>query len=378
MKKRLNRLNLAIRYRFINLLDKMIAWDLLKTVSAVLSVIVIIIVSRKFIKILVLAIDGSISGETAIDIVGLKIIIAVANFLPAAIFIAVLIVLGRMYRDQEMSAIATAGGGVIRLYQAVFLLVLPLSILAYQLSLYAVPWAKEQIQVLTHKDMETAHIRGIAAGRFSEYNHGDLIFYTEKIDANQQMHHIFIQNSQYGKPGTITAEQGYLENKPGGKYIILNNGERSQGLPGHANFVLEKFSQYAVRIDKKSTAVAYQPDAISSDKLEKSEKVADKVELQKRLAIPLGVIFLSLLAVPLAKLSPRSGVYSQLLFAFLIYFIYGNISRVNYSWLKTESIPLWLGQCWVYLLMLAVTLLLLIRLYGLKWTIQNILSGNKL
>ena len=363
-------------YRFICILDRMIAWDLLKTVISVLSVIVIIIVSRKFIKILAMAIDGTISGETAIDILGLKTIVAVSNFLPASMFMAVLMVLGRMYRDQEMAAIASAGGGAIRIYRAVFLLIFPLSIVAYQLSLYASPWAEEQMLILTNKDMETADIRGIAAGRFSEYRHGDLIFYTEEIDENQRMHHIFIQNRQHGVPGTINAEYGYMKNLPTGKYIILSNGERTQGTPGQANFILEKFDEYAVRIDKKSTAVHYHRDAVSSGSLMQSEEVADKAELQKRYSIPLGMIFLSLLAVPLAKLSPRGGVYGNLLFAFLIYFIYGNITRINYSWLKTETIPLWLGEIWVYFLLLIVAAVLLTRLYGMKWILQKIKSGG--
>ncbi|NOQ35524.1 MAG: LPS export ABC transporter permease LptF [Methylococcaceae bacterium] len=355
----------------------MITWDLLKTVISVLSVIVIIIVSRKFIKVLAMAIDGTISGETALDILALKTIVAVVSFLPASIFMAVLMVLGRMYRDQEMSAIAAAGGGVMRIYRAVFLLVFPLSIIAYHLSLYAAPWAEEKMLILTNKDMETADVRGIAAGRFSEYSHGDLIFYTEEIDENQQMHNIFIQNRQHGKPGTINAKSGYLKNLEGGKYIILLEGERTQGIAGNANFILEKFDEYAVRIDKKSTAVHYHRDAISSDNLMVSEKTEDKVELQKRYAIPLGMIFLTLLAVPLAKLSPRGGVYGSLLFAFLIYFIYGNVSRVNYSWLKTETIPLWIGQIWVYLLLLFVAAMLLIRLYSFKWIMQSLKSGGR-
>jgi lipopolysaccharide export system permease protein len=365
------------RFPSITLLDRMIAWDLFKTVSAVLSVIVIIIVSRKFIKVLALAINGTISGETAIDILGLKIIVAIASFLPAAIFMAILMVLGRMYRDQEMAAIATAGGGLLFLYRAVFLLVFPLSVVAYQFSMYAAPWAEEKMLILTNKDLETADIRGISAGRFSEYSHGDLVFYTEKIDKNNQMHNIFVQNRQQGKAGTINAKYGYLKNLPNGKYIILSQGERSQGTPGQANFILETFEEYAVRIEKKSSTIAYQRDAVSTEKLKKSKKIQDKIELQKRFAIPLGVLFLSLLAVPLANLSPRGGVYGSLLFAFLIYFVYGNISRVNYSWLKTDAIPLWLGKFWVYAVMSLFTLILLIRLYGLKWVLEKLTRRSR-
>ncbi len=362
-------------YRFVGIIDKMIAWDIAKTVTAVLSVIVIIIVSRKFIKILSLAIDGTISGATALDILGLKTIVAVVNFLPAAIFMGILMVLGRMYRDQEMSAIASAGGGAARLYRAVFLLAFPLAIFTAYLSLYAAPWAEERMLLLTSKDMETADLRGIAAGRFSEYSHGDLVFYTEEIDAKLQMHKIFIQDRQHGKPNVINAEHGLLKELPGGKYVVLADGERTQGNVGEGDFTLETFKEYGVRIDKKTTPINYHREAMSSRTLFHSTQIYDKVELQQRVSMPLGILLLSFLAVPLAKLSPRSGIYGSLIFAFLIYFVYGNINQVNQSWMLKEIIPLWLGYFWVYVLLWLLGMILLIRLYGLQWLLLKFKRG---
>ncbi len=368
----------ARSYRFVGILDKMIAWDILKTLSAVLAVLVTIIVSRKFIKILSMAIDGTISGSTALDILGLKTIGAIVNFLPASLFMAILMVLGRMYREQEMAAFASAGGGAARIYRGVFLLVFPLSIFTAYLSLYAAPWAEERMLLLTSKDMETADLRGIAAGRFSEYSHGDLIFYTEEIDAQLRMHNIFIQDRQHGKPNVINAKQGLLRDLSGGQYVVLENGERTQGTVGEGDFTLETFKEYAVRIDKKTSPINYHFEAIPSAKLMASDKVYDKVELEKRFSIPIGILFLSFLAVPLAKLSPRSGSYGSLLFAFLIYFIYGNINQLNYSWMLKETIPLWLGYFWVYVVLSLGGILLLIRLYGLKWLILKLKMGSAL
>lgn len=363
-------------YRFVRILDKMVAWDLLKTLTAVLSVIVIIIVSRKFIKILALAIDGAISGETAMDILGLKTIVVIVNFLPAAIFMAILMVLGRMYKEQEMSAIASAGGGAMMLYRAVFLLIVPLSVVTAGLSLYAAPWAEEQMLLLTSKDMETADLRGISAGRFTEYSHGDLVFYTEEIDSHLRMHNIFIQDRQHGEPNIINAKRGLLKELPTGKYVVLENGERSQGTPGTSNFILETFTEYAARIDTKTTPVDYSLEAIDTKTLLQSNKIADQVELQKRFSPPLSVLFLSFLAVPLAKLSPRGGVYGSLIFAFLVYFIYGNISQVNRSWMLHEAIPIWLGYAWVPLFLVSLGTTLLVRVYGLRWILQNLKAGK--
>ena len=92
--------NYPLRRPLFGVLNRMIASDLLKTMLSVWSVIVVIIVSRKFIKVLDQAIDGQISNDALLKILGLKTIVVGVSFLPAATFMAVLMVLGRMYRDQ--------------------------------------------------------------------------------------------------------------------------------------------------------------------------------------------------------------------------------------------------------------------------------------
>ncbi len=354
-------------YRFVSVLDKMIMQDLLKTVLAVLSVIVIIIVSRKFIRVLAKAIDGSISTETVMSLLGLKTIIALGGFLPASIFMAILMVLGRMYRDQEMSAIASAGGGVAVIYRSVFLLVIPLSIVGAGLSMVATPWAEAKIRSLMHEDQKIADIRGISAGRFSEYSHGELVLYAEDIDKDKRMHNVFIQNRESGKLGVINAKYGQMQNLPGGLYLVLEEGERIQGVPGEMNFIIEKFSEYAVRVEKKDTVLSQKRDGILSSELWKSKKLLDIAEMQNRLSTPLGMILLTFLAVPLAKLSPRGGVYGSLAVAFAIYFAYGNLKRISHSWVVNETIPVALGYLGIYLLLLLLGGILLVRLYGWKW-----------
>lgn len=354
-------------FRLLTVLDKMIFMDLLKTVLAVLSVIVVIIVSRKFIKVLAKAIEGSISNETVLSILGLKTIVAIAAFLPASIFMAVLMVLGRMYRDQEMAAVASAGGGAATIYRAIFLLVVPLSIVAAGLSMVASPWAEAQMQILTSEDQSSADIRGISAGRFTEYSRGEVVFYAEDVDANGRMYNVFVQNRENVKLGIVNAKFGRLEYRPGGLYLVVEQGERVIGVPGRKDFVIENFSEYGVRLEKKSAAVNLHRESIPTKQLMQSDKLFDIAELQDRISIPLGVLFLSFLAVPLAKLSPRGGVYGSLSVAFGIYFVYGNLTKVSRSWVMKETIPVWLGHFWVYLLLFILGVVLLIRLYGWQW-----------
>ena len=362
------------RRKLVTVLDKMIAQDLLKTLLAVLAVIVVIIVSRKFIRILEKAIEGQVSTETLLTILGLKTIVASIEFLPVALFMAVLMVLGRMYRDQEMAAVSSAGGGAGTIYRAVFLLVFPLTILAVGLSLYVAPWAEAKGDSLVHQDEDSADLRGIAAGKFSEYSQGDLVFYVEKISADKKMHKVFVQDRQHKNVGIINAETARLQDFPTGRFIIFEQGERVQGQPGTLNYVIEQFVEYAVRIEEKKT-VRYDKanrQAIAIDSLWASQETPDIAELLRRFSIPSGMLLLSFVAVPLAQISPRGGVYGNMLMGFLIYFSYGNLIRISQSWLIKETIPAWLAGFGVNFLLLLIGGFLLARLYGWQWLIMKV------
>lgn len=363
-------------FRLWTVLDKMIISDLLKTVSSVLLVLVIIIVSQKFIRVLAQAIEGNIANETVLSLLGFKIIIVASTFLPAALFMSVLMVLGRMYRDQEMAAIASAGGGMLTLYRSVFWVLIPLSFCAAGLSMYATPWAEAQSQKMMHNDAESADIRSIAPGRFSEYRSGELIFYAEVLDASGKMRNVFVQNKQGQRLGIANAEYGHIDNLPGGAYLILEHGERIQGVPGNKDFSIEKFDEYAVLIERKTTDLVPNKHSIESQQLIQSADLLDITELQDRLNSPLGVILLGFLAVPLSRISPRGGVYGNLLVAFGIYFAYSNLQRVNHSWMLSGKISPLLGYVWIDALLLLLGFGLLIRFYGFKWLLANLRKGH--
>jgi len=360
------------RRKLITVLDKMVALDLLRTLLAVWSVIVVIIVSRQFIRILDRAVEGQVSNQTLLTVLGLKTIIASAAFLPAALFMAVLMVLGRMYRDQEMSAVASAGGGAGTVYRAIFLLIFPLSVLSAGLSFYVSPWAEATMEQMMHQDKESADLRGIAAGKFSEYSQGDLVFYVEKIDDDKTMHDVFVQHRQGARLAIINAEAGRLRDLPDGRYIVLENGERVQGQPGAVNYVLEQFSEYAVRMETKESAAKFEKESVASSTLASSGQITDIAELQRRFSIPMGILLLSFIAVPLAQMSPRGGVYGNMLVGFLIYFSYGNLIRVSQSWVMNQTIPAWLGVFGVNTLLLLVGGILLARLYGWQWLADKV------
>ncbi len=358
----------------MTILDKMIFKDLLKTTLSILSIIVVIIVSRKFIKILAKAIDGQLSVEAVMSMLGYKMVEVTTLFVPAAVFIAILIVLGRMYRDQEMAAIASAGGGAGLIYRAVFWFVVPAVLISALLSVYVAPWAEAQIQIITSKDQSMLNVKGVEAGRFSEYQQGKVIFYAEDVDNHEVMQNVFLQTRDAGRKSVVTSETGVLRYQQDGLFLVLSKGERAQGEPGRRDFILENFARYGVLIEQGVNAVSLHLNALPVESLLESKDIKKRSEWQKRLSIPVGLMLLAFLAVPLAKLSPRGGVYGSLFVAFAIYFIFANLKRVAHSWAVSGALLPWQSYFVVYGLMFLVGLVLLVRLYGWQWIKEQIVK----
>jgi lipopolysaccharide export system permease protein len=357
---------------WVTVLDRMIALDLLKTLMSVWTVLVVIIVSQKFIKILEKAVEGHISNDTILTVLGLKTVIVGIMLIPAATFMAFLMVLGRLYKDQEMSAIAAAGGGARTLYRAIFLLAIPLGVVSAGLSLYVSPWAESRMQNIMNLDEQSSDIRGIAAGKFSEYSRGDLVFYVENITSDNKMQSVFLQKRKQNDLSIITSKNSSLEDLPGGRYMIFKNGEHIQGHPGDYNYVIEKFDEYAVKIEEKAISSSLSPKAKASSQLWKNPQPTDVAELQNRLAVPLTILLFAFLAVPLAKVSPRGGIYGSIFLGFLIYICQGNFSGVIQSWVIKGSIPVWPGIFWVNLALFVIGIGLLANWYGYQWVSLSI------
>ncbi|TXL00634.1 LPS export ABC transporter permease LptF [Methylococcaceae bacterium HT1] len=358
--------------RFLSIVDRMIMSDLLKTIFSVLTVLVVIIVSRNFIKILKMAVDGLISTEAIVGILGLKIVLASVTFMVPAVFVSVLMVLGRMYRDQEMSALSSAGAGVGRLYISVFKTIIPVVFVATWMSLYLAPWAAANVERIIHKEKQNVGVRAIAEGKFSEYNKGNLIFYVEKISADNVMHDVFVQNKRGDEMGVITAERAEVRTINNGLYIVFINGERVQGNAGDVDFIFETFAEYAMHLESSTEILVNPVEGIATLDLLETQDLKELSELCHRLSAPLSILVLVIMAVPLAQVSPRSGVYGNLAAAFLIYFSFANFEKVSSNWMEKGEISVWLGFWAVYMLAAFFIVILLVRLNGFIWMLMQL------
>ena len=103
-------------------IERYLAKEVLQTLLAVLLVLLLIFLGRFFAMYLGDAIAGRISAGIVMDLLLLQTIAALSMMFPFALYVAVILAFGRLYKDSEMVAMAACGidlGRVLRTVLAI-------------------------------------------------------------------------------------------------------------------------------------------------------------------------------------------------------------------------------------------------------------------
>ncbi len=381
------------------IISRYILKEVLLTLVAVVTVLLLIFLSNRFVYYLADASTGALSSDVILTILMLKTLDALVIMLPLALFLSVLIAFSRFYKDSEMVAMLACGVSIGRIYKTVFLLAVFVAMIVSLITFYIAPWATEQTYRIQDREKAVATMAGIASGRFTAPSSSEGVFYAEYISDDQtELSDVFIHSEHDGLQVILSARYGrhFVKEGSGDRYLELQDGYRYEGLPGSSDFTITKFKTHAIRIQEQEvvrsnrkhkaypTSELLDPEARRQFAKEHRRDFEDlrrydAAELHWRLAMPLSTILLALLAVPLSRTNPRQGRYAKLFVAILVYFIYSNLMGVGRTWLEREVIAQAAGLWWTHGSVLLLTGILLYKQYGMSWlSLKNRHSTDRL
>lgn len=334
----------------LSLIDRWLLKEVAKTLLVILAVLLMVLLASNLVKFLGQVARGVIGGDVLLALVGLELLKTLGMLVPPAFFFAVLWVLGRLYRDGEMLALQAAGVGTRRIYRAFLFSSVPLALLVAWLMLVVVPWAKTAYETIRITEQDRTELAAVRVGEFNEFAGGDLVVFAERASPGGELGGVFVQDRMQGTPGVVTAAHARQDVDPasGARYVVLVNGHRYEGLDGSRPVEAGSFAEYGLRIPDTPVDLTGLPmSARSFRELLDSPDPRYRAELQYRLSLPLAVLAFTLVAVPLARTTPRQGIYGRLGVAVLIYFVFMNMQRLGERWLETGATPAWLGMWWV-------------------------------
>ncbi len=290
-----------------------------------------------------------------------KTVAAFELFLPLALYITLLIGLGKLYSDQEISALQASGMSPFGLIKALLPLILVITVLTALVSLYVRPWAYELRYDSKQQAEQTYDFDRLESGYFYENEESGRVYFVSQVDpATNLKNDIFVYELKDDYVQVIYSNQAYDVASESGEPPIM---------------VFLDGTAYRFEIDGTDTVVAYnrlsvlpEPEGIvaeefkrkaaASSLLARSELPEEVAEYQWRTTSAFKAFLMALLAIFLAKTTPRQGRYGKLVLGILLFFVVHSSNLVMKTWVeqgKLATIPgMWSGV--IALLVLTVLL----------------------
>lgn len=340
----------------LNRLDRYLLREVTWTFVAVTGVLLIVLLSNQFARVLGQAAASGFPVQIVMTLIGLTTLQQLTVLVPIGLFLGIVLALGRLYHESEMTAMTACGVGPLRIYRPIALLAVFVAVLLAVLSFRVVPAAWTKSSDLRNEATRAAQFGALEPGRFRSFAGGDAVFYAERVEPTGELYGVFVQRSIGDKVEVAMAERAVQRGAGQPEQMfILYDGRRYEGVPGAPNWRIVEFREHGIpvrlpdaktgksKIEMKSTAT-----------LLGSSDPKDRAELAWRTAVPVMALVLMVLAVPLARLRPRQGRFARVAFAVLAYFVYSNLLAAVRVWIQKDSPAGQLGLWWVHLLPLAV------------------------
>lgn len=343
--------------------------EVLLTSSAVSAVLLVIIMSGRFIKYLAQAAQGVLDPGVLLMIMGYRIPGFLQLILPLGLFLGILLAYGRLYLESEMTVLTATGMSEQRLLSYTMVPALLVALLCAWLSFVLTPQGVQSVaQILSDQDGLT-EFDTLVPGRFQSLKDGSRVTYAQELSSGRdELRGVFISEKRdVRKPNlkdegitVLVAKTGRQQiQEDGSRYLVLHDGYRYDGTPGEADYRVIHYETYGVLLPQPSVEVKVgERETMTTRELLGNTDPRMQSELQWRLSIPILVMIVTLIAVPLSRVSPRQGRFLKLLPAILLYMAYLALLVAARSALDKGKIPVGLGLWPVHGLFLLVGVLL--------------------
>jgi len=345
------------------ILDRYIFREIAVTWLAVTMVLLMILLTNQFARVLGDVAKGKLPKNAAFEVIGLSAAQYLTILVPIGLFLAVMLALGRLYRDSEMPAMMACRVGPSGIYRPLMWLLVPLALGVAWLSIVGTPRALTEITQISAEARREADLSSIEPGRFTVIGPDRAVVYGDRVSPEGGMENVFMERRVSGDVvEVVVAKRGKQveSDDPNTRLLVLYDGRRYEGVPGTPNFRVVEFVEHGIPYQLPSLRASNpKPRAIPLTSLRTSSELTHVAEMQWRLSVPIATILLALLAVPLARSRPREGRYGRIAIGMLVFIIYFNLLSAAKAWTEEGTISPALGLWWVHGCVVLFTLTLL-------------------
>ena len=201
--------------------------EILAIFVVTLLMLLMVAVGGRFIGYLQEAALGKFTGSTVLTIIGLRLPEFVQLVAPFAIYVAVVLTLGRLYAEHEMVVLQGAGVGTQKILQWLSLSVFAIVVLVALLAWYITPMSQRALVDFMAEQRAQSEFETVNPGAFHIYDFGRRVTYSRDMsDDRTVLYDVFLsQRLEDGRAVNIWAATGRqaLDELSGSQFLILND-----------------------------------------------------------------------------------------------------------------------------------------------------------
>ncbi|MBS1204066.1 MAG: lipopolysaccharide transporter permease LptF [Proteobacteria bacterium] len=300
--------------------------ETLKSQLAILFILLLIFFCQKLVRILGAAADGEIPTNLVLSLLGLGVPEMAQLILPLSLFLGLLMTLGKLYTESEITVMHACGLSRAVLIKAAMVLALFTGIIAAVNVMWAGPWSsRHQDQVLADAKANPG-MAALAQGQFQQATDGNSVLFIEGVEGNH-FNNVFlaqIRPKGNARPSVVVADSGQLsQHKDGSQVVTLNTGTRFEGTAMLRDFRITDFQNYQAIIGHQTVALdPTDTEQMDMRTLFNTDTPRASAELHWRLTLIFTVVMMALMVVPLSVVNPRQGRVLSMLPAMLLYLVF--------------------------------------------------------
>ena len=323
------------------LFDTTLRRDLARTFGATLVVILTIVLTVMLMKTIGQAARGNVAPQDIVLLLGYTALGHLATMLSLTLFVTVVLTLGRMYRDSEMSVWFASGAGLTRFVKPVLRMAWPVLLVIGVLTLFVWPWGNQQSLELRDRYQRRSDISRVAPGVFQTSSDGSRVFFVERdldqTSGQSNAKNVFVLVTRDQKEAVVAANNGRIETRDGEQWLLLEHGQRNDIDARTGEKSVAAFERYEILVSENAarTAQNVAPKVKNTFELLRSPTQANQSELVWRFGMTLGAGNLLLLGVGLAARNPRRPSNWNMLFALLAFVVYFNLINLSQAWVAS-------------------------------------------
>ncbi|MDI6741291.1 MAG: LPS export ABC transporter permease LptF [Smithella sp.] len=342
------------------IIDRYIFKEIAVPFIIILFVLTFVLLMGKILQIMDLIVNKGVSVISVIKVILFLMPAFMIFTIPIALLISILIGVGRLSSDNEITALKTSGISLLRMYYPVAIASLITFVFSIIISYFIVPQSNVATKRLLFNIVQQNANIGIKEKVFNDNFKGFLI-YADKIPDNKKyMEGIVISDKRIiGEQNTILARKAFLVSDLQSMTVklTLEDGSIHTVSSDLKNYRKIDFQIYDINLDLSGALSDYDESAKSTqdmtmrellDKMKKPNLKENRmrelaIEAHKRFSTPLACIFFGIIGLPLGMRSHRSVKSKGFAIGLVVVSIYYVLRTGGEAFAETGYMPVAIG-----------------------------------